>query len=120
MDKYIVITQWMISDLQLKGSELIAFALIHGLTIHETDYHGTAEYLSTWLGITPKKCYRVLDSLCEKKLIRKTAYSRTDIHYESLIDEDSISKFQNGTMIVPKRNYVIVPKRNPIILIYII
>lgn len=84
-DKFIVIQQWMITELGLKGSELIAYALIYGLTIHESDYHGTAEYLSTWLGITPKKCYRVLSSLCERGLLVRTEFSRI-IHYTATID----------------------------------
>lgn len=84
-DKFIVIQQWMITELGLKGSELIAYALIYGLTIHESDYHGTAEYLSTWLGITPKKCYRVLSSLCERGLLVRTEFSRI-IRYTATID----------------------------------
>ena len=84
-DKFIVIQQWMITELGLKGSELIAYALVYGLTIHESDYHGTAEYLSSWLGITPKKCYRVLSSLCERGLLLRTEFSRI-IHYTAIID----------------------------------
>lgn len=84
-DKFIVIQQWMITELGLKGSELIAYALVYGLTIHESDYHGTADYLSTWLGITPKKCYRVLSSLCERGLLMRTEFSRI-IHYTAIID----------------------------------
>ena len=75
----------MITELGLKGSELIAYALIYGLTIHESDFHGTAEYLSSWLGITPKKCYRVLSALCERGLLEKTEFSRI-IHYVAIID----------------------------------
>lgn len=88
-DKFIVIQQWMITELGLKGSELIAYALIYGLTIHESDYHGTAEYLSTWLGITPKKCYRVLSSLCERGLLVRTEFSRI-IHYTATIDSSKM------------------------------
>lgn len=84
-DKFIVIQQWMITELGLKGSELIAYALVYGLTIHESDYHGTAEYLSSWLGITPKKCYRVLSSLCERGLLLRTEFSRI-IHYTAVIE----------------------------------
>lgn len=84
-DKFIVIQQWMITELGLKGSELIAYALVYGLTIHESDFHGTAEYLSSWLGITPKKCYRVLSALCERGLLLRTEFSRI-IHYTAVID----------------------------------
>lgn len=75
----------MITELGLKGSELIAYALIYGLTIHESDFHGTAEYLSSWLGITPKKCYRVLASLCERGLLKRTEFSRI-VHYVAIYD----------------------------------
>lgn len=75
----------MIAELNLKGSELIAYALIYGLTIHESDFHGTAKYLSTWLGISEKKCYRVLNSLCERNLIIKFSNGR-NIRYEANLD----------------------------------
>ena len=88
-DKYIVIQQWMITELGLKGSELIAYALIYGLTIHESDFHGTADYLSTWLGITPKKCYRVLSSLCERGLLTRTENSRI-VHYVANVDSSKM------------------------------
>lgn len=84
-DKYVTIAQWMVTELNLKGSELIAYALIYGLTIHESDFHGTAKYLSTWLGISEKKCYRVLNSLCERNLIIKFSNGR-NIRYEANLD----------------------------------
>ena len=91
-DKWICIQQWMISELGLKGSELIAYALIYGINQNKGRYYGSAEYLAeTWLGITPKKGYRVLSSLVEKGLLSKTIESGK-IYYEAIIPSDAVPK----------------------------
>lgn len=91
-DKWICIQQWMISELGLKGSELIAYALIYGINQNKGRYYGSAEYLAeTWLGITPKKGYRVLASLVEKGLLSKTIESGK-IYYEAIIPSDTVPK----------------------------
>ena len=91
-DKWICIQQWMISELGLKGSELIAYALIYGINQNKGRYYGSAEYLAeTWLGITPKKGYRVLSSLVEKGLLSKTIESGK-IYYEAIIPSDTVPK----------------------------
>ena len=95
MDRYIVVQQWMISELGLKGSELLAYALIYGINQNKGRYYGSAEYLAeTWLGITPKKGYRVLASMVAKGLLEKSVENgRT--YYTSLLP-------QKGTDLVPK------------------
>lgn len=94
-DRYIVVQQWMISELGLKGSELLAYALIYGINQNKGRYYGSAEYLAeTWLGITPKKGYRVLASMVAKGLLEKSVENgRT--YYTSLLP-------QKGTDLVPK------------------
>ena len=42
---YIVIQDWMISDLQLKGNELLTYALIYGFSQDgESEFKGSLKY----------------------------------------------------------------------------
>ena len=44
---YIAIQDWMISDLQLKGNELLTYALIYGFSQDgESEFKGSLKYLS--------------------------------------------------------------------------
>ena len=82
----------MISELGLKGSELITYALIWGINQNKGRYYGSAEYLAeTWLGITPKKGYRVLASMVEKGLLSKIV-ENGKIYYEALTPENKVPK----------------------------
>ena len=91
-DKFICIQQWMVAELELKGSELITYALIWGINQNKGRYYGSAEYLAeTWLGISPKKGYRVLASMVEKGLLSKTV-ENGKIYYEALIPENKVPK----------------------------
>ena len=53
---YIVIQDWMISDLQLKGNELLTYALIYGFSQDgESEFKGSLKYISEFLGVK-KNC----------------------------------------------------------------
>lgn len=71
-ENFIVIQGWMVSELQLKGNELIIYACIHGLTQDgESKFQGGLNYLATWTNSTKQGVIRALTSLIEKGLIAK-------------------------------------------------
>ena len=103
-EKYIALFPWMVKDLGLKGSELIAYALIYGVEQNCGNYYGSAEYLATvWLGIAPKQGYRVLNSLIGKGLLKKWTENGR-IYYSAIVpesDEIFAKKENDGLKIRP-------------------
>ena len=47
-DTFIVIREYMVSELNLKGNELIVYAIISGFE----EYTGSLNYLATWTNST--------------------------------------------------------------------
>ena len=69
---YIVILPWMREDLDLKGNELLVYALIHGFSQEAQGcFFGSLEYISRACGCTHKTAINVLKDLVEKGLVRK-------------------------------------------------
>jgi hypothetical protein len=69
---YTTIQGWMVSDLKLKGNNLIIYAIIYGFTQDEnTMFTGSLNYLSTWTNSTKRGVMNNLKNLEEKGLIVK-------------------------------------------------
>lgn len=61
---YIVIQDWMISDLQLKGNELLTYSLIYGFSQDgESEFKGSLKYISEFLGISKSTAQRSIISI---------------------------------------------------------
>ena len=92
---YINIQGWMINELQLKGNELILFAVIHGFSQDgKSKYRGSLSYIEEALQISRRTVVRTLDSLLNKKLITKE-FNKTGNLYSvklSLLDKQVVSK----------------------------
>lgn len=72
-DQYIVLQGWMISDLKLKGNELIIYACIYGFSQAENQaFSGSLQYLADWTNSTKQGVVKCLKSLVEKGFIVKT------------------------------------------------
>ena len=72
-DSYIVVQGWMITELNLKGNELLVFAIIHGFS-HDNagEFTGSLQYLMEWTGNTKKTVINALKALVERDLVQKT------------------------------------------------
>lgn len=71
-DNYIVIQGWMVTELGLKGNELLIYALIHGFCQTEGQvFNGSLQYLADWTNSTKQGVLKNLKSLVEKGLIEK-------------------------------------------------
>lgn len=69
---YITIQGWMINQLKLKGTELIAYAIIYGFSQDEQSvFSGTLGYLSEYAGVSKQAMCATLKKLAEKNLIIK-------------------------------------------------
>lgn len=71
-ENYLVIQGWMINELNLKGNELLVYAVVYGFAQdNESKFTGSAQYIADWCGVSKKTVYSVLKSLCEKDLLVK-------------------------------------------------
>lgn len=71
-DNYVVIQGWMLSELGLKGSELVVYACIYGFS--QTDdqwFSGSRQYLAEWTNSTKRSVQNALKSLVKKGLLIK-------------------------------------------------
>ena len=69
---YIVILPWMREDLDLKGNELLVYALIHGFSQEaQGGFFGSLDYVAKACGCTTKTVMNTLKELTERGLLRK-------------------------------------------------
>lgn len=71
-ENYILITGWMVNELELKGSELLVYALIYGFSQDgESKFYGSRRYIAEWFNCSLPTIDKALNGLLEKKLIIK-------------------------------------------------
>jgi hypothetical protein len=69
---YIVIQGWMLTDLHLKGNELVIYACIYGFSQLEGQvFSGSLQYLADWTNSTRQGVVKCLKSLIEKGYLEK-------------------------------------------------
>lgn len=72
-DNFILLQGWMLTELGLKGNELIIYACIYGFSQAENQvFSGTLQYLADWTNSTKRSVINCLQSLVEKGYIVKT------------------------------------------------
>lgn len=71
-NNYLTIQGWMLTDLHLKGSDLLLYALIYGFTQDgESEFSGSLTYMQQWAGITRQSVLNTLERLQAAGLIEK-------------------------------------------------
>ena len=71
-ENYIMILGWMIKELNLKGNELLVYAIIYGFSQDGVNrYEGSRQYLADWCNSTKQGIDRALKNLIKKDLITK-------------------------------------------------
>ena len=69
---YIVIQDWMITNLQLKGNELLTYALIYGFSQDgESEFKGSLKYISEFLGVSKSTAQRSIENLVDRGIVEK-------------------------------------------------
>jgi uncharacterized phage protein (TIGR02220 family) len=72
---FVTIQGWMRTKLNLKGNELLAYAVIYGFSqAAGTKFTGSRKYLAEWCGCSMATIDRTLISLVDKGLISKTSH----------------------------------------------
>lgn len=90
-NNHITIQGWMITDLHLKGNDLMVYAIIHQFSQDgETKFTGSLQYLADWCSATKQGIMKNLKNLLDKGLIIKedtvingvkfVAYYTTELH----------------------------------------
>ena len=105
---YYQVSGWMINRLGLSGRELHAYAIIYGFTQDgETEFNGSINYISEWLGCTRKTAISVIKSLVEKNLVSKTQITRNGVkinYYKTIVPnfDELIGSVENTPGVVKK------------------
>lgn len=78
----IYIEDWMAKKLNLKGNELITFALIHGFSQKKGHtYNGSVQYIADWTGTSKRAVFNILKSLVDKGLIKRIERYENGVKY---------------------------------------
>ena len=92
---YLNIQAWMRTELNLKGSELLCYALIYGFSQDgKSKYKGSIDYISEWLGIDSRNVFNVIKRLEEKKVIIKSKFKvngADNNQYQAVLPPDETS-----------------------------
>lgn len=79
-NNYINIQGWMISELGLKGNELIIFAIIYGFSQDgKTKFQGSLQYLADWTNSTKQGVIKSLKRLVERGYINKVESEKNGV-----------------------------------------
>lgn len=91
-NSYITIMSFMVNDLNLKGNELLIYAIIYGFSQTENQvYSGSLKYLADWTSSTKQVMIRNLKKLVEKGLIIKEVKDINGVKFcEYRINENAI------------------------------
>ena len=69
---YYTVQGWMVTELGLKGNELAAYAIIYGFSQDgQSEFFGSRQYISEWLGCSRRHTLTILNSLVEKGLLAR-------------------------------------------------
>lgn len=69
---FLNIQGWMINELNLKGNELIIYALIYGFTKDgASEFRGSRQYMADWTNSSVRSVQNVVNSLVNKGMIEK-------------------------------------------------
>lgn len=86
---YVVIQGWMLSKLQLKGNDLLIYAIIYGFSQNaDCKFTGSLQYLADWTNSTKQGVLNSLKSLLNKKLITKKDYIINGVKFVEYYSND--------------------------------
>jgi len=71
-ENFVVIQGWMCNELELKGNDLLVFALIYGFSQDgESAFHGSRNYIANTFNISKPTVDKALQNLLDKGYIKK-------------------------------------------------
>ena len=79
---YLVIQGWMRTELDLKGNDLLVYALIYGFSQTEGQaFTGSLQYMADWCGATKQGISKNLKSLINRGLIQKKQLIKNGVKF---------------------------------------
>ena len=99
---FINIQGWMVTELGLKGNELILYAIIAGFSQDgESNFHGSLSYLSEWTNTSKQTVINCLSSLQDKGLVIKKEFYVNNVKNckylaTAFIEEDQSKKMTSN------------------------
>ena len=116
-ENYIQISGWMINELDLKGNELLVYALIHGFCQDgKSVFKGSLNYIMAWLNISKPTAIACIQSLIDKGMIVKSIiynknsvagceyYTKKSRNIESELQKIPQKEEKGGKEILPPQN----------------
>ena len=81
-ENFINIQGWMRTELDLKGNELLVYAIIYGFSQTENQkFTGSLQYLADWCGATKQGVLKNLKSLLDKGFLEKNEVSKNGVKF---------------------------------------
>ena len=97
-ENFIMIQGWMVNRLNLKGNELLVYAIIFGFSQDgESRYTGSRRYLADWCGCAMRTVDNTLASLVAKGLIAKHDKTVNGVHLCDYSITPVLQNLQGGT-----------------------
>lgn len=98
-DNYIVIQGFMRNELNLKGNELMVYALVYGFSQDDQDeFTGSVSYIAEWIGTSKQTVFNVIRSLIEKDLIQKDESYNNGVKFCKYKTLPVVKKFDKGVV----------------------
>lgn len=81
-EQFITIQGWMRTQLNLKGNDLLVYAIIYGFSQDgETRFTGSLQYLADWCGATKQGVQKNLKNLIDKGYIEKFEVEKNGVRF---------------------------------------
>ena len=81
-EQFITIQGWMRTQLNLKGNDLLVYAIIYGFSQDgETHFTGSLQYLADWCGATKQGVQKNLKNLIDKGYIEKFEVEKNGVRF---------------------------------------
>ena len=114
-ENHIVIHGWMRTELNLKGNDLLVYAVIYGFS--QTDnqrFTGSLQYLADWCGATKQGISKNIKNLIDAGLLQKFEYTKNGVKfceyscivYNSVVRGMQLSLTNNIDNNIDKREFI--------------
>lgn len=81
-ENYVAVQGWMRTELDLKGNDLLVYAIIYGYSQDgESEFTGSLQYLADWCGATKSGIQKNLKNLLDKDLIKKREIEKNGVKF---------------------------------------
>lgn len=104
---FVIIQGWMVTDLKLKGNQLMIFAAIYGFSQDgESEFTGSISYLREWLGGASKNTVtKALNELISQGFIIKRQEDINGVKFNRYrVDLEAINNYSTGSEIDQSQN----------------